>query len=251
MVSKLATLLPSNWKRYIEPMSGGAALFFHIHPASAVLADINRDLVNFYSVLRDKPAELLDRLRTLTASAERYYALRASKPRGQLQRAVRFAYLNRLAWNGLYRVNRRGEFNVPIGDRLPVVMWNEADLLKASAALAGAELLTADFRATAGCAAAGDFVFFDPPYPRGCREQIGFNRYASDFFTDAHHCELADIIVDLSKRSVQVMLTLAHVEHFERIYPRSLRRTSVESKALIACSGNHRRQVAELILTNY
>ncbi len=251
MASKLASLLPSNWNRYVEPMSGGAALFFYVLPARAVLSDLNDELINFYAVLRDRPVQLVRRLKTLRASHESYYALRSSKPRGRIQRAVRFAYLNRLAWNGLYRVNRRGEFNVPIGDRLPPVMWNESDLLNASAALRNAELHTADFRSSARCAAAGDFVFFDPPYPRGSRDQVGFNRYASDFFTVAHHDELARIITDMSRRSVYVMLTLANAEHLDRIYPRSLRRTRVRSKSLIACNSNDRRPVTELILTNY
>jgi DNA adenine methylase len=251
MVTKLAALLPRRWNRYFEIMSGGAALFFYIQPVRAVLADINSDLIAFYSALRDQPAELVKRLRALTASREQYYAIRASRPRGQIGRAVRFAYLNRLAWNGLYRVNRRGEFNVPMGDRLPSVMWNEADLLQASAALAGTRLRAADFRTMARQARAGDFVFIDPPYPRGSRERVGFNRYASTLFAASDHHDLAILIDKMTKRSVQVMLTLPDKDHFAEIYPSSLRRTIVNSKALIACNGSDRRHVAELILTNY
>jgi DNA adenine methylase len=168
-----------------------------------------------------------------------------------MQRAVRFAYLNRLAWNGLYRVNRDGQFNVPIGDRLPSVMWNEADLLKASAALSTARLITGDFRATVQQAASGDLVFLDPPYPRGCRDKVGFNRYARDVFNVSDHHDLADVVVDLTRRSVQVILTLADADRFERIYSRHMRRTRFESKALISCNGSSRRHVTELILTNY
>jgi DNA adenine methylase len=251
MVNELVSLLPPKWNRYIEPMSGGAALFFHVRPARAVLADINSDLITYYSVLRDNPIELIRRLQTMTASREFYYALRESRPRGRIQRAVRFAYLNRLAWNGLYRVNREGRFNVPIGDRLPAAMWNEANLLRASAVLAKARLVNRDFRTTARHTVSGDFVFFDPPYPRGCREQVGFNRYASDVFTIKDHVELADVIADMTRRSVQVMLTLTEADHLEEIYPRSLHRNRFESKALIACNGSARRNVTELILTNY
>jgi DNA adenine methylase len=232
-------------------MSGGAALFFHVRPAQAVLADINSDLITYYSVLRDNPIELIRRLQSMTASREYYYAIRASRPRGRIQRAVRFAYLNRLAWNGLYRVNREGRFNVPIGDRLPSEMWSEADLLKASSALAKVQLVDSDFRTTASEAGTGDFVFFDPPYPRGCREQVGFNRYSSDVFTVTDHQALADTIADMTRRSVRVMLTLTEADYLEKIYPRSLRRNRFESKALIACNGSDRRNVAELILTNY
>jgi DNA adenine methylase len=251
MVEALANLLPHSWNRYIEPMAGGAAFFFHTQPASAVLADVNSDLVAFYSALRESPRELIRRLRLLKASREQYYAFRASRPRGHIQRAVRFAYLNRLAWNGLYRVNRSGEFNVPIGDRLPAVMWNEADLLKASELLNSASLVVADFRVTARQAKPGDFVFFDPPYPRGSRERIGFNRYASSFFTLADHRDLASTIVEMTKHSIQVMLTLTNASHIDKIYPSSMRRARIRSKALIACNGSDRRHVTELILTNY
>jgi DNA adenine methylase len=251
MIGRLERLLPATWNTYIEPMVGGAALFFSVRPVGAVLADTNSELIAYYTVLRDDPAGLLRRLRSLTASASRYYSLRASRPRGVMQRAVRFAYLNRLAWNGLYRVNRDGQFNVPIGDRLPAVMWNESDLLKASAALSTARLLAGDFRATLQQATSGDFVFLDPPYPRGSREKVGFNRYASDVFTVSDHRDLADIVSDLTDRSVKVMLTLADADRFEGIYPRHMRRTRFVSKALIACKGSDRRRVTELILTNY
>ena len=112
MAPRLASLLPPTWGTYFEPMAGGAALFFFVLPAKAVLGDVNGELINFYRVLRDRFSELRRRLNKLSASEKMYYAFRESKPRGHVQRAVRFAYLNRLSWNGLYRVNRSGKFNV-------------------------------------------------------------------------------------------------------------------------------------------
>lgn len=251
MANKLVDLLPKERNNYIEPMAGGAALFFAVHPTHAILADVNNDLINFYAVLKDRPQELFKKLAALSASRERYYAFRSSKPRGSLQRAVRFAYLNRLAWNGLYRVNRRGEFNVPIGDRLPPAMWNESDLLSASGALATTRLIAGDFREVARHAGAGDFVFFDPPYPRGSCDGLGFNRYASRFFAEKDHRDLAELIAELTGLSVKVMLTLANADHLDGLYPGFMARTLVTSKALIACNGAGRKSVGELILTNY
>ncbi len=243
MASNLAKLMPHKWNRYIEPMSGGAALFFFLRPARAILGDINSDLIEFYCVLRDNPRELLRRLRTLTASRELYYEFRESRPVGRIQRATRFAYLNRLAWNGLHRVNRNGEFNVPIGDRLPEVMWDEGALEKASRALSIAELVAGDFRAILRRAREGDLVFLDPPYPRGCREPVGFNRYASEVFTIDDHSDLAHVIERLTKRSVQVMLTLADEPHLSKLYPQSLRRKRIRSKSLISCNGSESLQI--------
>jgi DNA adenine methylase len=251
MTNKLAQLLPDKWCTYFEPMAGAAALFFASQSSPAVLADINSELINFYSILKSRPIDLIRGLTSLTASRDQYYAFRASRPREHLQRAIRFAYLNRLAWNGLYRVNRRGDFNVPIGDRLPANMWDAEELLAASRALSSAQLISGDFRKTARRATADDFVFFDPPYPRGARDRIGFNRYSRHFFTEDDHRDLARIIGSLTDKSVKVMVTLAKADHLDGLYSPSMRRTTVTSKALIACNGTDRRSVGELILTNY
>jgi DNA adenine methylase len=232
-------------------MAGGAALFFFVLPSKAVLADVNGELINFYRVLRDRFSELRSRLNRLSASENVYYSFRASNPRGYIQRAVRFAYLNRLSWNGLYRVNRAGKFNVPIGDRLPEFMWSMSDLLRASHALSNARLEVADFRKVASQARKGDFVFFDPPYPRGAKDKVGFNRYTADFFSTEDHENLAEVIEELSKRKVRVMLTLANAAHLHELYPESLHRKIIRSKSLISCNGNDRRGVGELVLTNY
>jgi len=251
MAERLAETLPSSWENYFEPMAGGAALFFALQPRRAVLADVNSELMNFYRALQTTPRYLIQRLMSLTASRDQYYALRSSRPRGIIQRAIRFAYLNRLAWNGLYRVNRSGDFNVPIGDRLPTVMWSEKELLRASSMLASAELVTGDFRDTVQRAAAGDLVFFDPPYPRGSRDHVGFNRYTSQFFSEKDHRDLACLIGELTRRSVLVVLTIAGTGYLEGLYPRAMRRTLTTSKSLIACNGAGRREVGELILTNF
>ena len=191
MAPQLCELAPQSWCRYFEPMAGGAAMFFSIRPRIALLADTNADLVNFYSVLKSSRFALIHKLSRLAASREIYYLLRSAKPRAPLQRAVRFAYLNRLAWNGLYRVNRSGLFNVPIGDRLPTTMWDVASLTAASNALQDADLLHGDFRDTTASARANDFVFFDPPYPRGAQNATGFNRYTAHFFKAQDHSDLA------------------------------------------------------------
>jgi DNA adenine methylase len=130
-------------------------------------------------------------------------------------------------------------------------MWSEEELLQASSALTSAELVAGDFRETAERATAGDLVFFDPPYPRGSRDGVGFNRYASQFFLEKDHRALADIIEELTRKSVLVMLTIAGLEYLEHLYPRTMRRKLTTSKSLIAGNGSYRREVRELILTNY
>src|SRR5215210_289112 len=251
IIGSITGLLPAKWDTFIEPMVGGGALFFHLRPEKAILADSNSELINFYRVLRFRCAELKTRLLSLAASRDLYYELRDAAPKGDLQRAVRFAYLNRLSWNGLYRVNRSGRFNVPIGDRLPQAMWRANDIDRANESLRNARLLTADFGKTARLAKEGDFVFFDPPYPRGAKADLGFNRYSADFFELSHHRRLSRLVDSLSDRGIKVMLTIAYDQQLEAIYPQHMRRHVAHSKSLISCNGSDRGEVKELVLTNY
>lgn len=251
MVRHLVGLLPTRWGNYFEPMLGGGALFFRLAPENAFLADINADLVNFYRVLKSDTDRLIDRLLRLQASNELYYEMRDWNPKNPLLRAIRFAYLNRLCWNGLYRVNRMGEFNVPKGDRNPKKLWQEDHLRRAATALQRAHLSVDDFRWVVRRARKEDFVFFDPPYPRGSRKNTGFNRYTADLFTLSDHVELARVVEELTARGVKVMLTIAGLKQLEQLYPQTMSRTLVRSKTLIACNGDGRRSINEVVLRNY
>jgi len=181
-------------------------LFFWIAPANCILSDINPELINFYQVLKDSSETLIPTLLRLRASKRLYYRLRSSKPSDPVSRAVRFAYLNRLCWNGLYRVNRLGQFNVPMGDRLPGQLWRRADLEQAAQALRRSKLLVGDFIETLKLSQQGDFVFLDPPYPRGSteardtREPLGFSRYSSTNFSVLDHERLGQAMRDLNTR---------------------------------------------------
>jgi DNA adenine methylase len=207
-------------------MVGAGALYFAIRPRQALLADINQELIGFYRILRDRPSALIRALMAMRASEDTYLELRASSPVADLDRAVRFAYLNRLCWNGIYRVNKKGQFNVPMGDRLPSVMWRPERLEAAARALAGATLRVADFQLTLAGARHGDFVYIDPPYPRGSVSGFGFARYSVDGFGEVHHRALAEEVLELDRRGVNVMLTLADAPFVESVYPQSFRRIS-------------------------
>jgi DNA adenine methylase len=243
--------MPANWSRYIEPMAGSAALFFDLAPEKAILADLNPDLMNFYRVLRDDTIRLVDRLRYLRASKKTYYRMRDMRPRTKLDRAIRFAYLNRLCWNGLYRVNKEGEFNVPIGDRLPKQLWKIKEFQRAAQILASADLITGDFRATLRRAKGEDFVFLDPPYPRGAPVGNSFNRYCSGFFSLRDHERLGRAVRSLDERGVATMVLLASSKSILSYYPNSFQRRRLRSKSLISCDSSSRRFVDECILVNY
>src|SRR5437762_3054909 len=126
LLSKADELLPdmNNINRYLEPFLGGGSMFFHVEPNTAILSDTNEDLINVYVIMRDNWSDLYTILKGYDKyhSQNFYYQIRSSKPRLLLKRAARFVYLNRTCWNGLYRVNKNGEFNVPIGSKINVLL---------------------------------------------------------------------------------------------------------------------------------
>lgn len=164
-LSRLAAFWSPDHKRYVEPFAGSACLFFEIAPKTAVLGDSNKELIEVYRIVRDEPERLYRRLRRIRRDVETYRRWRQMKP-GSLDRetrALRFLYLNRNSFNGIYRTNLDGEFNVPMGKR-PGKYFSERDLLSCSKLLQNATLVAGDFAKTLGRVTAGDFVYLDPPY---------------------------------------------------------------------------------------
>lgn len=165
LVPHADNLFPSTFNRYIEPFLGGGAVFFHLRPQTAVLSDINQELIDTYKAIRDDWRLVYSHLKRHQENhdSEHYYEVRASKPRTPATKAARMLYLNRTCWNGLYRVNLRGEFNVPIGTK-DTVLLDSDDFPALAELLAGAQLECRDFEWSIDQAEEGDFVFVDPPY---------------------------------------------------------------------------------------
>ena len=164
--------------RYFEPFLGGGAVFFALRPRQGILSDLNPDLINTYRQVQKNPDVLIARLRKKRVTAHNYYQVRGQNPRSSLERAIRFLYLNRTAFGGMYRLNREGKFNVPYGggERTPSLLW-EKDLIKsASRALDGATLRVSDFEDILNEARVGDVVYCDPTYTV-VHQNNGFVRY--------------------------------------------------------------------------
>lgn len=251
IVRNLLQLLPANFGRLIEPMAGSAAFFFALKPDKAILFDINEDLINYYQVLKTKSFLLISRLMSLRASKQLYYEMRSRNPNDELERAVRFAYLNRLCWNGVYRVNKDGFFNVPIGSRLPKKLWEKDHLEQCANLLQSAELHKGDFEETLKYCQEADLVFIDPPYPKGTKSGPGFNRYSPNRFGIQDHYRLAGVIKALHVKDVNIMVTLSNDQELISIYPSELNKTVVKSSSLISCNGQTRGPTAEVVLRNY
>jgi DNA adenine methylase len=169
------------YSRYVEPFAGSACLFFAINPENAVLGDTNGELINVYRVLRAAPERIHRRLIAIPRERETYYRWRAKNPRllDSETRALRFVYLNHNCFNGIYRTNTEGQFNVPFGSKLATYLSRE-EFVGCSEALANTHLVSGDFQDTLAQVTGGDFVYLDPPY--AVRSRRLFRQYGKKPF---------------------------------------------------------------------
>lgn len=250
---------------YFEPFLGGGALFFSLasqlsnlevdsleeNGRSFFLSDTNNELINFYKVVRDQPKLLIKNATLLARSkAEKdFYEVRESSPQSQVGRAAKLLYLNRLCFNGLYRVNSKGGFNVPYGRLKNPTICNEELILVCSAWLKNAEIFTEHFSAATNRAKSGDLVYFDPPY-LPLSKTASFSSYAKEEFNEDSHRELAAIIHGLTEKGVNVILSNSDTPLSREIF-RNLNLYSVSASRSISASSKSRGRVQELIGTNY
>lgn len=250
IASQLATEIRSALRGvYFEPFLGGGAVFFALGPKRAVLSDVNEDLVNVYRAVQVVPVrKIVRRLKLLKVSRGSYYAIRADVPKSEIDRAVRFIYLNRTGFGGIYRLNRAGRFNVPYGggERTPAILWERKLLEKAASALADVDVRCADFGAVMGQAQKGDVVYCDPTYTVA-HDSNGFVRYNESNFSWADQERLAECARRAAERGVTVFVSNACNDRVRRLYPqakvRVLRRISRVSPVVAS-----RREIKELLL---
>ena len=192
-LGRLGSFWSTSHARYVEPFAGSACLFFALSPKSAILGDNNRALIDLYRVVRDEPERIYHRLCRIRRDTETYYKWRKLKPRtlDRETRAVRFLYLNRNCFNGIFRTNKKGEFNVPIGVR-PGAYFSKDDLLRCASLLRSAKLVAADFAQTLDLVKSGDFVYLDPPFALESRRV--FRHYGTRSFQTKDVPRLAEAL---------------------------------------------------------
>lgn len=180
-LARLAEFWTPDHTRYIEPFAGSACLFFKLCPEQAILGDNNKDLIELYRVVRDDPARLYTRLCRITRTLETYQRWRALDPKtlDRETRALRFLFLNRNCFNGIYRTNTQGKFNVPMGKK-PGAYFTKEELEVCASLLNRAKLVAGDFSKTLQDVQKGDFVYLDPPYAMSARRM--FREYGKQSF---------------------------------------------------------------------
>ncbi|WP_082538961.1 Dam family site-specific DNA-(adenine-N6)-methyltransferase [Lysobacter sp. Root494] len=243
LVPKLIEHFPARFNRYYEPFFGGGALFFALQPAKAVLSDINQDLINCYRRVKEQPDDLIKALKRLRNSEEDYYRVRESKPRTELTKAARLLYLTRLSFNGIHRVNLRGEFNVPYGYKTHLDSVDDDLLRCTSDVLQNAKLEHGDFEETTAGAQPGDLVYFDPPYTVA-HANNGFVKYNEHIFSWADQIRLAKHARALAAKGCHVFVSNAHHDSIDELYS-GTRKIVIERFSVIAASSTHRRKITE------
>ncbi len=241
LIGKLGLFIPSKYDTYIEAFLGGGALFFHLRPQKSILSDINPELINCYINVRDNIDAVISLLKTFDNSEENYYKIRGCDISSltQEERAARFIFLNRTCFNGLYRENKKGEFNVPYGRYINPTICDEKRLYEAHEALQNARIICGDYKTVLRrYAQHNDFIFLDPPYvPVG--KYSDFQRYNKDFFYDDDHIELRDEFNRLVSIGAKVILTNSNTEYVQGLYAGYSSQT-FETKRLISSKSDSR-----------
>lgn len=257
LLDELMTRIPAAFGRYHEPFVGSGALFFALHRAGRVrhasLSDLNKELVDTYIAIRERVGDIIELLSRYPHDEEFYYTLRSKDPwtMDLVQRAARMIYLNKTGYNGLYRVNKQGKFNVPFGRYKSPKYCDEENLRAVSAALQDVNVACAEFDQVLSMAAAGDLVYFDPPYVP-LSQTASFTAYHANGFSSADQTRLRNVCIELSEIGAYVLLSNSDTELIRSLYnPQYFTISKVEANRAINCVGGKRGKITELIVTNY
>jgi DNA adenine methylase len=250
LLSRGVLPVSKKFNRYCEPFLGSAAIFFSMLPNRAILSDINKDLIHLYKIMRDHPKELYAQMlkHQNLHSKEYYYRIRSSLPNNEITRASNFLYLNRTCWNGLYRVNKRGEFNVPIGTKNSVIFDGE-DFIKISTALKFANIICSDFEPVIDSCTADDFIFIDPPYTVQ-HNNNNFLKYNENIFRWDDQIRLRDSLVRAKSRGVSFIVTNADHCSIRSLYSGICTYQKMQRHSVLAGKSSCRNMTTEALFVS-
>jgi DNA adenine methylase len=239
---------------YYEPFVGGGAVFFDLLPERAELSDLNRELVITYNVIKNNIDELIFSLKQHIYDKEYYLEVRAKNVNelSDIEVASRFIFLNRTGFNGLYRVNKKGQFNVPFGRYSNPVICDEENLRRVSKELQNVIIKHQDYTSVLKNAQKGDFIYFDPPY-YPLNRTSSFTAYTSESFLEKEQTELRDTFIELHKRGCYVMLSNSDTPFINDLYSEIDGATihKITAGRAINSKGSGRGKITELLVTNY
>ncbi|MDD5079720.1 MAG: Dam family site-specific DNA-(adenine-N6)-methyltransferase [Candidatus Omnitrophica bacterium] len=252
LIPRLADKLPQ-YNRYFEPFLGSGSLFFALEPKIAILSDSNRELINCFRQIKSHCKDVVGLLRGLSADKNTYYKVRDSlySEANAIQRAAYFIYLNKTCWNGLYRVNTNGRFNVPCGSlRSNALIFEEEHLIAVSKLLKSVELLCCDFEESIKDVKSGDLVYFDPPYVT-THLKNGFIGYNSKLFSQLDELRLAKLADQLRNKGALIVISNAAHPSIKQLYNGHFYKTEITRFSGIAADPERRSNFLELLVTNF
>src|SRR3989338_1460884 len=257
LIEQFKQFFPQNAERYFEPFVGGGAVAFYIIQKNNLkeiyLSDINEELINCYNVIKNNVEELIKILKEYKKNhnKEVYYKIREQDPKklSNLYRAGRFIYLNKTCFNGLYRVNSKGGFNVPMGDYKNPSIVQEQELRFISKLLKNTILRVMSFDNVLQYAKKGDFIYFDPPY-YPLKKGQSFTTYTKDKFLEDEQTRLSEVFKELNKRGCYIMLSNSDTDFVKNLY-QGFYINTVKANRMINCDATKRGKINEIVVTNY
>lgn len=256
LISQYLPYFPQDFTDYYEPFLGGGAIFFYLaqnrRSFQAVLTDINRELINTYCCIRNQVEEVIEVLdrHQKQHNKDYYYQIRSTLEGSSIERAARLIYLNKTCFNGLYRENSKGEFNVPMGQYKNPVICNAELLRSVSSALQLARLEVGNFEAVLELAKSSeDFVYFDPPY-YPISSTSDFTAYSRASFSEDDQIELQKVFVTLANRGVKVMLSNSYCDFINELY-KEFKIHKIEASRSINSNIKKRGKISEVLVTSY
>lgn len=263
LISQMKNFFPNNFNNYIEPFVGGGAVFFYLYKNNriknrAILIDINKDLINCYEVIKNQVESLIEELKIhekYKHNKKYYYKIRAwdrdsrkYNTLSDIKKAARILYMNRVCFNGLYRVNSKGQFNVPFGRYKNPNICDEENLRAVSKALKNVELVHGSFKECLKYSEENDFIYFDPPY-HPISESSSFTSYTKEDFQKQSQIELKKLFQKLNKKNCHLILSNSYTDFIKNLY-KDYSLKILKAKRAINSNGDSRGKIKEILIIN-
>lgn len=254
LLDQYSAFFPQKYNRYFEPFLGGGAIFFHLKPKRAMLSDLNQDLIHCYSTIKKEVQVLIKVLEKYQTQHDKefFYKVREdynSQALRGVERAAAFIYLNKSGFNGLYRVNSSGGFNVPFGEYKTMSVFDPDNLLAVNKLLKGTDLRVCSFEKIVDYAKPGDFIYLDPPY-YPLNRTSNFTSYTKNDFLENEQKRLAATFKEFDEKGCLVMLSNSDTKFIKDLY-KNFRIEKVKANRFINSNSEKRGAITELVILNY
>ena len=255
LISQMRKYFPKDFNRYIEPFIGGGAVYFYLKPKVSVIVDINEEIINCYKVIQNNVEELIELLKTHKNEKDYYYRIRELDRDEKftkltnIEKASRMIYMNRCCYNGLYRVNSKGQFNVPFGKYKNPNFCDEVNLLAVNKALKNVKIVHGSFEVSLDYAEKGDFIYFDPPY-YPISKTSSFTSYTKENFGEESQKKLFNVFKKLDKLDCKLMLSNSYHDYIIDLY-KDFNIIELDERRAINCNATKRGNIKVLLIINY